>query len=110
MDTLELELEGKKYTLKANGYFMKKYNDIFKRNVIVDAYLALEKKDMLCLAQLTYCAIENIEPTFNEWLTSFENPFFLLNSFDDILNFLMQGMSPTVSYKGTTVEDSKKNR
>lgn len=110
MDTLNLELEGKKYTLKTNGYFMKKYNDLFKRNVIVDVYLVLERKDMLVLSQLTYCAIEDIDISFDEWLASFENPFFLLNSFNDIQEFLLQGMEPTVAYKGATTEDSKKNQ
>lgn len=110
MDKLEIELEGKTYTLKANGYFMKKYYDLFKRNVITDVYLAMERKDMLVMSQLTYCAIENIEMTFDDWLSSFKNPFFLLNPFNDILNFLLRGMEPTVAYKGATTEDSKKNQ
>ncbi len=109
MDTLDIEIEGKKYTLKANGYFMKKYHDLFKGNVIIDTYLATERKDMLLMAQLTYCAIETIDQSFDEWISSFKSPFFLLNSFNDIQNFLYQGIEPTVKYKGVSKEESKKN-
>lgn len=110
MDTLEIEIEGKKYTLKANGYFMKKYYDLFKGNIIIDTYLATERKDMLKMSQLTYCAIDEIDETFDEWIANFKSPFFLLEHFNEIQNFLLQGINPTVAYNGASVEESKKNR
>lgn len=100
---MKIKLEDKEYELKVNGYYMKKYQETFNSNIIIDTYKAGQQKDLVKLAQLTYCAIddkENSLPSFDEWLSGFNDPFFILSQYDTIINFLMQGQTPTVDYKG----------
>lgn len=106
---MEIKLEDRNYELKANGKFIKKYQELFKSNAVIDIYKASQTRDVLIMEQLTYCAIDESMP-FDEWLDSFDTPFFVLNEFEKIAEYLMRGTTPTVDPKGnaSNSESSKK--
>lgn len=94
---MKIALEGKTFELNANGYFMKKYQQTFKTNMMQDLALAAQGGDYLRLAQLTFCAIQNMDCTFDEWLNSFETPCFLRpDNASAILEYLARDTEPTV--------------
>lgn len=105
---MKIKLEDKEFELEVNGYFMKKYYDLFQSNVIIDTYKAFETGDLYQTAKLTYCAIKEIDVSFEEWLISFKNPYFLLDEYEKIKKFMMKDMKPTVSYNGS--EEEKKTQ
>lgn len=104
---MKITLEGREYELKANGRFMKKYQDTFKENMIVGLYRMTKDRDILACTQLIYCAIEE-EKTFDEWLDSFESPIFSLGVMDTVMEYLTRSVEPTVESKGTSNEVKKK--
>lgn len=106
---MKITIENKEYNLKANGKYMKKYHDLFKGNLIIDTYKAFEQNDLYIVAQLMYCAIEDIEINFEDWLDQFENPYFILPYKVDLQDFLLSGITPTVKYNGAE-DDSKKKK
>lgn len=108
---MQIVLEGRKFEIMANGYFMKKYQETFERgNFAVDLFRAIRASDMLLAAQLTYCAIQNCGQSFDEWLNSFETPCFINSERDRILEYLTRDTKPTVEPEKTEngEEDSKK--
>lgn len=92
---MKVKLENREYELRANGRFMKKYQETFNENMIVALYKCTQEKDVFTCAKLTYCAIDEEMP-FDEWLDSFETPLFLLPEMDDIVKFLVRSTDPTV--------------
>ena len=88
-------LEGKEYQLEVNGKFMKDYQTKFGGNLIVDIHEATSKLDMLKMAQLFYIGA-NIEVSFDEWLKSFGDPFFMLPLMADLTIFFLNSIKPTV--------------
>lgn len=105
---MKLTIENKEYNLEANGYYMKKYHDLFKGNLIIDTYKAFEQKDLYVVAQLLYCAITDIEIDFDDWLKQFKNPYFILPYMVELQDFLLSGITPTVKYKGAEKDTKKK--
>lgn len=94
---MKIKLEDKTYEIEANGKFAKKYQETFNSNVLLDIFKADKQKDLLLMEQLTYCAIigDNL-PSFDEWIESFKTPFFILESFGDVLLYLQRDVTPTV--------------
>lgn len=105
-----VKLENREFDLNANGAFMKKYQELFKEDVIQALYKSMQEKNILTCAQLTYCAIKT-DLTFDEWLDSFETPLFILQEMDNIHTFLIRSVEPTVKpnkENEEAAEDSKK--
>lgn len=100
-----VKLENREYELKANGRFILKYQQTFNRNAVTDLYKCLNEKDVLICQRLTYCAI-NEETPFEEWLDSFETPMFVLPYMEDIVEYLVRSVNPTV--QSNTKSDEKK--
>lgn len=105
---MKVKLENREYELKANGAFIKKYQDNFHENVIQALYKSVQEKDILTCAKLCYCAIDEDLP-FEEWLDSFETPLFIITEMDKIHDYLVRGVEPTVSPKDGG-EPSKKKK
>lgn len=108
---MEVVLEGRKFDIQANGYFMKKYQETFeKSNFAIDLFRAIRSSDMLLIAQLTYCAIQGCSLSFDQWLSSFETPCFINSERDRILEYLTRDTKPTVELDqpSEASEDSKK--
>lgn len=95
---MKITLNNKEYTLECNGRLMKDYNNKFNANLIVDIYDATSKSDMLKMAQLFYVAA-NINETFDEWLSSFDDPFFMLPYMDELTIFFLNHSKPTIEGK-----------
>lgn len=95
---MEIKLENKTYEIKANGYFLKRYQDIFKTSCVADVLRCIKTRDYLVVAQLIYASLD-IKESFEEWLNSFENPFFIAPVFDSVLDFFINGLDPTVKPK-----------
>ena len=95
---MKVKLENREYELLANGRFMKKYQETFGENMVMALYKCTQEKDILTCAKLTYCAI-NEEMSFDEWLDSFETPLFILTEMDEIVNYLVRSIEPTVEKK-----------
>lgn len=106
-----VKLENRKYTFKANGSFMKKYQETFKENMMLALYKCTQEKDVYTCAKLLYCGIQE-EMSFDEWLDSFETPLFLLTEMDSILEYIVRSVEPTVQAEEDPDkkegEDSKK--
>lgn len=106
-----VKLENREYELKANGSFMKKYQDKFKESFILALYKCTQEKDVYACARLIYCA-SNIEETFEEWIDSFKSPLFVLPVLDEVTEFFVKSSEPTVkpinNGKEEAVDDSKK--
>lgn len=92
---MKVKLENREYELKANGRFMKKYQETFNENMIVALYKCTQEKDILTCSKLAYCAIDEEMP-FDEWLDSFETPLFILTKMDEIIAYLTRSVDPTV--------------
>lgn len=92
---MKIKLENREYELRANGKFMKKYQETFNENMVVALYKCTQEKDLFTCSKLTYCAIEEVM-TFDEWLDSFETPLFILPEMDSIIQFLVRSTDPTV--------------
>ena len=110
---MKVKLENKEYELKANGAFMKKYQELFNENMIMALYKCSQEKDVYTASKLTYCAIDE-EKSFDEWLDSFETPLFLIAEMDNIISFLIRSIEPSVAPKEdltqTTDESKKKSQ
>ena len=104
---MKIILEDREYELKANGNFMKKYQDTFKGNLMQSLYKGMQEKDILECAKVTYCAIGE-EKSFDEWLDSFETPMFILPQMDNIYEYLVRSFTPTVQPKDNGQEKVKK--
>ena len=104
---MKLVLENREYDFKANGYFLKKYQETFPDDTFMKAIVKLfNEKDVYSCARLIYCGI-NEEMSFDEWLNSFQSPIFCLDSTDKIGEYLTRKINPTVESKG---EDLKKKK
>lgn len=97
---MRIKLEDREYTLKANGAFMKKYQDLFGENIIIALYKCTQEQDIYTASKLTYCAI-NEDMSFEEWLDSFETPLFLITEMNKIIEYLARHVEPTVKLKGS---------
>jgi len=108
---MKVILEGREFELKANGYFMKKYHQEFKSNMMTDLALAAQKADSMKLAQLTYCAIQDCDMSFDEWLNSFETPCFIRPEVaNKVLTYLARDTEPTVAPVESGSKSSKKKK
>lgn len=110
---MKVKLENREYELNANGSFMKKYQETFNENMIMALYKCSQEKDVYTCSKLTYCAI-NEEMPFDEWLDSFETPLFILTEMENILEYLIRSVEPTVKPNGEsnneeTPKKKKKN-
>lgn len=103
---MKVKLEDREYELKANGRFLLKYQELFDRNAVLDIYKGASEKDIVACQRLVYCAIDEKLP-FDEWLDTFETPFFLLPVMEDVLAFLVRSINPTVKSNST---DEKKTK
>lgn len=103
---MKIKLENREYDLRANGRFMKKYQETFNENMIVALYKCTQEKDVYTCAKLTYCAIEEDMP-FDEWLDDFETPLFLLPEMDNIIQFLVRSTDPTVKAESDPEHEEK---
>ena len=92
---MKIKLEEREYELKANGAFMKKYQETFNENMIVALYKCTQEQDIYTASKLTYCAIDEEMP-FDEWIESFESPLFLMPEMNNIIGFLVRKTKATV--------------
>lgn len=106
---MKINLNNQDYELQANGRFMLDYQHYFKSNVIQDMYQATNEYDMLKMAQLVYISSGLKDISFEEWLSSFDSPFFLLPYMADLTVFFLNRMKPTVDSKskGKSVKKKK---
>jgi len=107
-----VKLENREYELKANGSFMKKYQETFNENMMMALYKGMREKDMYECAKLTYCAITETDQSFDEWLDSFETPTFILTEMEEIFKYLIRECTPTVEpaeKEGKTSSKKKTN-
>ena len=104
---MKVKLENREYELKANGRFLLKYRDTFGQNAVADLYKCLAEKDVVLCEMLTYCAI-NETMSFEEWLDSFETPLFVLPVMEDVIEYLVRSVNPTV--ESNTKSDEKKTQ
>ena len=105
-----VKLEDREFELKANGRFMKKYQETFNESLMTAMYKCSVEKDLFECAKLCYCAIEDIDMTFDEWLDSFETPMFMLESMDSVFAFLTRECKPTVEAEGKSEEKNSKKK
>lgn len=107
---MKVKLENREYEINANGAFMKKYQETFNENMIIALYKCTQEKDVLTCAKLTYCAIDE-DLSFDEWLDSFETPLFILSEMDNIIEYLVRSIEPSVQPKeNDNKKDSKKKK
>lgn len=107
---MKVKLENREYEINANGAFMKKYQETFNENMIIALYKCTQEKDVLTCAKLTYCAIDE-DLSFDEWLDSFETPLFILSEMDNIIEYLVRSIEPSVQPKENgNKKDSKKKK
>ena len=104
---MKVKLENREYEFKANGKFLKRYQEQFNEGVMMAIYKCVQEKDALICAKLIYCGIEETM-TFDEWLDSFETPLFVLPEMDKVVEYLVRTTAPTVEPKGDGEESSKK--
>ena len=104
---MKITLENREYEIKANGGFMRKYQETFKENLMHSLYKGMQEKDIYECAKVTYCAIGVDEP-FEEWLDSFETPMFILPQMDKIYEYLVRSFTPTVEPKESKENIKKK--
>lgn len=95
---MKVKFENREYELKANGSFMKKYQENFNESVILALYKCSQEKDIFTCSKLCYCAIDE-SLSFDEWLDSFETPMFILPEMDNIIGYLIRSTQPTVEAK-----------
>lgn len=100
-------LNGEEYELYCDGLFLKDYQSTFKSNLITDIYEATAKSNLLKMAQLFYVAAR-IKKPFDEWLSSFENPLFILPLQADLTLFFLTATKPTVEIKSDQKNLKKK--
>lgn len=104
-----LKLEGKEYELNCNGRLMLDYQTAFKgANLMVDIYEATKNMDLLKWAKIVYASAQ-VKESFEEWLGSFKDPFFLLPHINDLTEYFFAASNPTVPVEGKTVK-KKTNR
>ncbi len=104
---MKIKLENREYELKANGAFMKKYQETFNENMVVALFKATQQQDIYTVSKLTYCAI-NEEMPFDEWLESFDDPLFLITEMADIIEYLVRHSNATVKTEDDESEVKKK--
>lgn len=104
---MKVKLENREYEFLANGKFMKKYQETFNEGMLIALYKCTQEKDIYTCAKLFYCGIEEEMP-FEDWLNSFETPLFILAEMDNILDYLVRSVEPTVKPKGSPQNASKK--
>lgn len=106
---MKVKLENREYELKANGAFMKKYQETFGENMIVALYKCIQEQDIYTVAKMTYCAIQEELPSFDEWIDSFETPLFIIQEMQNIIMFFTRSVKSTVKPKEQPEEkDAKK--
>lgn len=105
---MKVKLENREYELKANGSFLLKYQKTFNRNALLDLYKSASEKDALSCEMLTYCAI-NEEMPFEEWLDSFESPLFILPVMDEVMEYFIRNVTPSVESKAKSNEKKTQN-
>lgn len=107
---MKAKLENREYELKANGAFMKKYQETFGENMIVALYKCIQEQDIYTVSKLTYCAITEELPPFDEWLDSFETPLFIIQEMQNIIMFLARSVESTVKPKEDPTKKSSKKK
>lgn len=108
---MKIVLESKEFELQANGLFLKRYGELFKGNALADFGNAVQQREPLSIARLTFAAITPTPAiSFDEWLASFKNPFFIVEKADDILLFFMEQMTPTVEKEESGKQSEKKQK
>lgn len=108
---MKLTIEGREFKLSANGRFLKKFCTEFNENLTVVLYNAIQNRDLLAVAKLMYCALDEEsvgELKFDEWLESFKSPLFIIPVMDKVIDFLIQDTTPTVTAKDS--DNSKKKK
>lgn len=106
---MEIKLEDKTYDIKANGYFLKKYQDIFKTSCVADVLRSIKTRDYLVVAQLIYASIDTKE-SFEDWLKGFKSPFFVAPVYNVVMDFFINGIEPTVEPKQKKRQKAKVNQ
>lgn len=111
METLKISLEGREYELRANGEFMKVYQEKFKETLMVALYRMTRTQDILTCARLIYCAAF-VEDEFDKWLASFETPLFCLACMPEVYEYISRSIKPTVDPKdkGKASEENVKKK
>ena len=107
---MKVKLEEREFELKANGSFLKKYQETFGESMKLALYKGMRERDMLACAKLTYCAIASIDMSFDEWLDSFETPTFILGEMENIFKYLIRECTPTVEPEKTEGEADPKKK
>ena len=103
---LLVKLENREYSFKANGAFMKKYQENFNESMVLALYKVIQEKDPYTCSKLLYSGI-NESMSFDEWLDSFETPLFIMPVLDKVVEYLVRRTEPTVK-PSETEETSKK--
>ena len=106
---MKIKLENREYDFKANGRFMKKYQDTFKENLILALYKVSTEKDIYTCAKIIYCGIDE-ELSFEDWLDSYESPLFTLGAMDTVMEYITRSIEPTVESKGEKSDLKKKTK
>ncbi len=96
---MKLILENREFEFKANGRFMKTYQEKFGENIIMALYKMSAERDPLAAAQIVYCGITT-DLTFDQWLDTFESPIFILDVVDTVMEYITNASAPTVESKG----------
>lgn len=104
---MKLVIEEKEFEFVANGSFMKKYQELFKENLIMALYHLSQEKDCFTCAKLIYAGI-NTEVSFDDWLNSFDSPIFTINVMDSVMEYLTRVTTPTVESLSKEETDVKK--
>lgn len=105
---MKVKLENREYELKANGRFLLKYKELFNENAVADLYKCVNEHDVVLVQMLTYCAIDE-QMSFDEWLDSFETPLFILPCMEEIIEYLVRSVNPTVEPKNKSNEKKTTN-
>ena len=105
-----VKLENREFELKANGAFMKKYQETFDDNMMMALYKGMRERDALACAKLAFCAIDSDGLSFDEWLNSFETPTFILGEMENIFKYLIRECTPTVEADKTEAETETKKK
>lgn len=106
---MKIKLEGREYEFKANGAFMKKYQDMWGEPFMKALFEMSTKRDLLTCAKLVYCGIKE-ELSFDEWIDSFESPLFIMNIMEDVFAFITREITPTVESEQKGSAEVKKKK
>ena len=111
-----VKIGDKNIPMMSNGGTLREYRQFFKRDFLSDL-IKLKKGEKTgdvnteIFENFAWILAHRANPKINpidEWLMQFEDPFAIINAFDDIIELIDSTTSPTVTPKKKNQQQTKK--